>query len=91
MAIDSERAGKSRLNNIIKFVVLNINIIYFLVGLTFVGLALYLWCANWGDLDPGFFLGSGLICALFGLAVAMTTCLAAQGIKNQTFKTAGEE
>ena len=84
--VEHERSGKSRLNNFIKFVVLNVNILYFLLGITFIGLALYLWFANWGNLDPGFFLGSGLICALFGIAVTMISCLAGQGIKHQTYK-----
>jgi hypothetical protein len=83
---DLDRHNKSRLNNVIKFVVLNINILFFLFGLLFVALACYLWFANWGNLDPGFFLGSGLIAALFGISVIMISCLASQGIKYQTFK-----
>lgn len=84
--VEHERASKSRLNNFIKFVVLNVNILFFLFGFTFIGLALYLWFANWGNLDPGFFLGSGLICALFGIAITLVSCLAGQGIKYQTYK-----
>lgn len=83
---DLDRNSKSRLNNIIKFIVLNVNILFFLFGLLFIALACYLWFANWGNLDPGFFLGSGLISALFGLAITMVSCLASQGIKYQTFK-----
>jgi len=65
---------------------LNVNILYFLVGFFFIGVALYLWIANWGNLDPGFFIGSGIICCLLGIAIATVSCLAGQGIKFQTFK-----
>ncbi len=89
MAPTSDRAGKSRLNNILKFIVLNINILYFLFGFLFIGIACYLWFANWGSLDPGFFLGSGIILCLLGIAIAIVSCLAGQGIKFQTFKRGG--
>jgi len=81
-----DRAGNSRLNNVIKFIVLNINILFFLFGLLFVGLACYLWFANWGNLDPGFFVGNGVVAFLFGMTIIMISCLASQGIKYQTFK-----
>lgn len=84
--VELDRNNKSRLNNVIKFCVLNVNILFFLFGLLFIALACYLWFANWGNLDPGFFLGSGLIAALFGIAITMISCLASQGVKYQTFK-----
>jgi hypothetical protein len=51
-----------------------------------IGFSLYLFFANWGDLDPGFFIGSGLIVLLFGLLVAFVSCFGCQGVNNQNEK-----
>ena len=37
-----------QINNSIKFILLNINILFALFGLALFGGALYLWCADWG-------------------------------------------
>jgi amino acid transporter len=76
----------SKLNNFVKFVMINANILLSFIGLFFFGFAFYLWFANWGDLDPGFFVGTGVIFALFGLSVTIIACIGCQGINNQTGK-----
>eukprot|EP01038_Epipyxis_sp_PR26KG_P007481 gene7481-10195_t len=74
----------ARINNIIKFVVVNVNILFSVLGMFIIGFALYLLCANWGKLDPGFFLGSGLCILLFGMLLIIVSCLGCQGVNNQT-------
>ncbi len=76
----------SRLNNFVKFIMINANILLSFFGLFFFGFAFYLWFANWGDLDPGFFVGTGLIFALFGLSTTIVSCIGCQGINNQIGK-----
>lgn len=76
----------SRLNNIIKFILLNMNILMCFVGSFFVGLAFYLWFANFGSLSKSFFVGVGFISALFGLTLGILSCIGCQGINNQTRK-----
>lgn len=76
----------SRLNNIIKFVLLNMNILMCFFGSFFIGFACYLWFANWGSLGPSFFIGIGFVSALFGLGLGILSCIGCQGINNQTRK-----
>lgn len=76
----------NRLNNIVKFILINVYIILCFIGLFFFGFAFYLWFANWGDLEPGFFVGTGVIVALFGLVISFTSCLGCIGINNQAIK-----
>jgi len=76
----------SRLNNIIKFVLLNMNILMCFIGSFFVGLAFYLWFADFGSLSKSFFIGVGFISALFGLVLGLLSCIGCQGINNQTRK-----
>lgn len=51
-----------------------------------IAFSFYLYFADWGNLDPGFFIGSGTILLLFGLSVALTSCVGCQGIAKQTKK-----
>ena len=76
----------ARLNNIVKFIMINVNILITFAGTFFVGFAFYLWFANWGDLDPGFFVGTGVILALFGVSTSIAGCIGCQGINHQTIK-----
>lgn len=76
----------SRLNNSLKFLLININILFAVFGLVIVAFAFYLYFANWGDLDPGFFIGMGTIILLFGVAMTLTACIGCQGIAKQTKK-----
>jgi hypothetical protein len=79
----------ARLNNIIKFILLNINIFLCFIGTFFVGFAFYLWFADWGSLGQNFFIGLGFISALFGLLLSFLSCVGCQGINNQTRKFGG--
>ncbi len=76
----------SRLNNFLKFVLINLNIIVSFVGLTLFGFSFYLWFADWGSLDKGFFKGIGAIVFLFSLCVILSSFIGCQGIANQTVK-----
>lgn len=75
------------LNSYAKFIVVNVNIFFFWIGLLLLGVALYLWIAEWGDgLVKGFFLGAGLTIALLGMIVCAMAFLGCQGVNNQTWK-----
>ncbi len=76
----------ARLNNIVKFIMINVNILITFAGMFFIGFALYLRFGNWGDLDPGFFVGTSVILALFGVSTSIAGCIGCQGINNQTMK-----
>jgi len=80
-----------RLNNILKFALLNINIVLSFVGVALFGFSFYLWFANWGKLETGFFVGSGVIIMLFGIAIILISCLGCQGMDNQTGKYGNEQ
>lgn len=79
----------SRLNNIIKFALLNLNIFLCFIGTFFIGFAFYLWFANWGSLGTNFFIGLGFVSALLGLVLGLVSCMGCQGINNQTRKFGG--
>lgn len=76
----------ARLNNIVKFILLNMNIFLCFVGTFFIGFAFYLWFADWGSLGTGFFVGLGFISALFGIVLALLSCIGCQGINHQLRK-----
>lgn len=93
-----------RLNNVLKFALLNINIFFSFLGLAFFGFSFYLWFANWGkmtdeiaildswkvfdsgNLETGFFTGTGAILLLFGVAVILVSCIGCQGVDSQSAK-----
>lgn len=76
----------SRINNFVKFAMINLNIVLSLIGLALFGFAFYLWFSDWGALDKGFFQGIGGAVFLFGLAIVFGSCVGCQGISNQTVK-----
>jgi hypothetical protein len=76
----------SRINNIIKAFLININILLTSVGLTLVAFALYLILVDWGFLDKGFFLGPSIILALIGVFVTLISILGCQSINRQNEK-----
>ncbi|RYY89201.1 hypothetical protein EON63_01100 [archaeon] len=76
----------SRINNIVKFLMINLNIITSFIGLGLFGLAFYFWFADWGDLDKTFFESVGGLVFLFGLSMLFGSCVGCQGISNQTVK-----
>lgn len=83
----------ARLNNIIKFIMLNVNIFFSTIGTFFLGLAIYLWAANWGSLDKNFFMSAALIILFLGVCMFLTACMGCQSINNQTriYIIAGDE
>ena len=70
----------SRLNGLVKFAMINVNIVLAFIGFFCFGFAMYLWCSDWGNLDRGFFVGSGLVVALFGLSMFFLRCIGCLGI-----------
>ncbi len=79
----------SRINALVKFAMINVNIFISFLGFFLFGFAMYLWCADWGNLDPGFFVGSGVVIALFGISLLFTGCLGCMSVDHQsrTFTT----
>ena len=73
----------SRLNGLVKFAMINVNIVLAFIGFFCFGFAMYLWCSDWGNLDRGFFVGSGLVVALFGLSMFFLGCIGCLGIDHQ--------
>lgn len=76
----------ARLNNALKFMLMNVNIIFATIGLLFFALSLYLFAGNFGQLDKDFFVGIGLVFTFIGLSVMLASCLGCQGAVNQNEK-----
>lgn len=76
----------SRLNNSLKFILINANIIFALIGLFFFIVGIYLLAGNFGKLDPGFFLGTALVILFTGTSIMISACLGCQGANNQNEK-----
>jgi hypothetical protein len=76
----------AQINALVKFIMININIFLSFIGFFMFGLAMYLWCSNWGNLDPGFFIGSGIVLALFGISLFFLGCIGCMSIDYQTRK-----
>lgn len=77
-----------RLNNAIKNIFFDVNIFLFFIGLVLIGIALYVIFADWGGLDPSFFLGTGIAVALFGLLLCCLCVVGMLGVRLQE-KSAG--
>jgi hypothetical protein len=75
-----------RLNNGLKFALINVNIIFCTMGLFLIAMSIYLLTGNFGKLDPGFFLGTGLVIIFIGLSISVGACLGCQGANNQNEK-----
>ena len=63
-----------------------VNVLIAVIGMCMVGFAFYLYFANWGNLDPGFFIGTASIVLLFGVTLTLTAAVGCQGIGKQTKK-----
>jgi len=70
-------------NERLRSFVRQVNYIFTMFGLTLMGLAIYVLFANWGALDPNFFLGSGLVLLLFGLIITLIAYLGYKGVMYQ--------
>lgn len=74
----------SRFNNFVKFNVKHVNFFFAIIGLSLIGIALYLIFADWKALAPGFFLGSGICTLLFGLILTTVSYIGNMGVNHQT-------
>ncbi len=77
----SEKMG--RLNNWIKAIVLNFNTIFSLVGLSIIGLAIFVLVNDWGSLDKKFFLGWGILSIFFGFFIYLASTVGYLGVRFQ--------
>lgn len=77
----------SRLNNILKFIVFQLNTILGLLGIVLFIFSAYSLFADWGDLDASFFIGISLggVCA--GISLLLISSLGSMGIEFQTKKS----
>lgn len=75
-----------KLNNLIKWVVMNVNFIYSLLATAIIGIAVYVMASNWGTLDPGFFQGWCIIIILFGILAIQISILGCTGVNRQLVK-----
>jgi hypothetical protein len=76
----------ARLNNIMKFCVWIFNNLIYLIGFLILAVSLYVCFANWGGLDKSFFLGLGVVYALFGGILIYVSMLGILAIRNQDVK-----
>lgn len=76
----------ARFNNTLKFILINTNIIFAVFGLFMMGLSLYLFFGNFGELDPGFFVGTALVILFTGSSIVVASCIGCQGATNQNQK-----
>lgn len=56
----------AKLNNALKFIIFHVNFLFSILGLAFMGFGIYVMVADWGQLDKGFFLGTGVVLLLVG-------------------------
>lgn len=76
-----------RINNLIKWIVANVNFLYSAMAITAIVLAIFVLVSNWGTLDPGFFLGWGIAIILFSLIVSLMTYMGCLGVSYQVKRT----
>ena len=76
-----------RINNIMKWILMNVNFLYSAMAVTAIVLAIFVLVSDWGSLDPGFFLGWGIAVILFGVIINMITYLGCLGVSNQLKRT----
>ena len=55
------------------------NQVYSFIGLCIIATSIYVFCADWGELDSSFFHGIASILLLFGVIVTLTTYLGDKG------------
>jgi hypothetical protein len=72
-----------RINNLIKWIVANVNFLYSAMAITVIVLAIFVLVSDWGTLDPGFFFGWSISMILFALIITMITYMGCLGVANQ--------
>lgn len=77
----------ARLNNIVKLVVWQINIVVGLCGFLLFLISMYALFGDWGNLSRSFFLGLGLILMFISLIVSEISSFGALGIEFQNLRT----
>jgi hypothetical protein len=65
---------------------MNANIIFSVFGVFLMAVALYLFFGNFGQLDPGFFVGTALVILFAGSSILTASCIGCQGAANQNEK-----
>lgn len=76
-----------RLNNLLKWILMNVNFLYSAMAVTAIVLGIFVLVSDWGSLDPGFFLGWGISVILFSVVINMITYLGCLGVSNQIKRT----
>jgi hypothetical protein len=77
-----------RLNNIIKWIVMNVNFVYSTLGTAVIGASIFILVSHWGGLDPNFFTGWCIVGIMFGVLVVLISMLGCTGVNYQV-KTTG--
>lgn len=72
-----------RINNSVKWLVMNINFLWSNIGLCLIGLAIFALVSDWGSLDKYFFITWGTIGILFGSIVMLISILGCMGVTHQ--------
>jgi hypothetical protein len=73
-----------RTNDFVKKIVMHTNIFFSMIGVTLFGISFYIIFADWGSLDPGFFLGIGINgCCIAGILFLISS-IGGLGVSNQS-------
>lgn len=73
-----------RSNDFVKKIVMHTNIFFSMIGVFLFGLSFYIIFADWGSLDPGFFLGIGINgCCISGILFLISS-IGGLGVSNQS-------
>jgi len=71
-------------NQYVKYIVLNVNFIFFVLAMGLIGLSGFILTSDWGTLDPTFFLGWCIISILFGGIMILVSFLGCLGVTYQS-------
>lgn len=75
-----------KLNNFLKWVVMNVNLLYAAVALVAIILSVIVLVSDWGSLDRGFFMGWCIVIILFSTLIVMISLLGCMGVSHQSEK-----
>ena len=77
----------ARLNELNKLIVFPVAVIIGGIGVVVFALSLYVIFANWGNLNPAFFLGIGIAGAMFGMCLIFYCMIGRLAVRYQDLKT----
>ena len=69
-----------RINNCIKFTVLNVNFCSVMFAIALIVLSAFILSSKWGTLDPKYFQGWGVTFIMFGVLVVLASVLGCMGV-----------